>query len=377
MPIASNGVVCLALMDDFVFVGGGDGKVRKLNIAAGKWALTHEAQLDNRVMSISVAADKKEILVGTAGGKLYRMLTGDLSFMLHTDSHTGCINDIVFGNRSDNFMCIDENGALKIWDLSEYKAVFTAVPGKASRGSSCCYAQDDGSLITGWRDGFVRCYDPSTNRVVWEIANAHRGSVTSLYVDANYILSGGEDGAVRVWARTSRKLLIQFNDQKKDIVSLFPDINKPYEIHSCSMDRSISTYDLKQEKRVNGHQTPQGALFGMTQRKDHENELVTSGQGAPIYFWDCDEKNPVAEIQYPYKVMTIQVSPSGRFLAFGTETNEVFVYQISQLNQFQFLAKGLGHSGPVIKLKWSVDEKQIISVSTDSSIAVWNFFGGS
>jgi len=102
----------------------------------------------------------------------------------------------------------------------------------------------------------VRCYDPSTNRVVWEIANAHRGSVTSLYVDANYILSGGEDGAVRVWARTSRKLLIQFNDQKKDIVSLFPDINKPYEIHSCSMDRSISTYDLKQEKRVNGHQTP-------------------------------------------------------------------------------------------------------------------------
>jgi hypothetical protein len=34
-------------------------------------------------------------------------------------------------------------------------------------------------------------------------------------------------------------------DQKKDIVSLFPDINKPFQIHSCSMDRSISTYDLK------------------------------------------------------------------------------------------------------------------------------------
>jgi hypothetical protein len=35
--------------------------------------------------------------------------------------------------------------------------------------------------------------------------------VTALYVDANYILSGGEDGAVRVWARVNRKLLIQFN----------------------------------------------------------------------------------------------------------------------------------------------------------------------
>ena len=43
------------------------------------------------------------------------------------------------------------------------------------------------------------------------MANAHRGSVTSVYVDANYILSGGQDGAVRVWARSNRKLLIQFN----------------------------------------------------------------------------------------------------------------------------------------------------------------------
>ncbi len=98
------------------------------------------------------------------------------------------------------------------------------------------------------------------------------------------------------------------------------------------MDRSISTYDLKQEKRINGHQTRNGALFSMTQRKDNEFELVTSGQGAPIYFWDCDEKEPVAEIMYPYKVLTIQVSPSGKFIAFGTETNEIFTYSLSGLN---------------------------------------------
>ena len=113
----------------------------------------------------------------------------------------------------------------------------------------------------------------------------------------------------------------------------------------------------------------------MTQRKDHENELVTCGQGAPIYFWDCDESAPVAEIAYPYKVLCIQVSPrTGTFLAFGTETNEVFVYQILDLNKFTFIGKGLGHSGPVTKLKWSNDEKQLISVSSDSSISVWNFY---
>ena len=54
------------------------------------------------------------------------MLTADLSFMLHTDAHTGCINDLAFGNRSDQFLAIDENGAVKLWDLSEYKSIFTA-----------------------------------------------------------------------------------------------------------------------------------------------------------------------------------------------------------------------------------------------------------
>ncbi len=101
MPISSNGLMALAMVDDYIFVGGGDGKVKKLNIASGKWTLTHEAQLDSKIVSISVSADKKELIVGSIGGKLYRMLLADLSFMLHTDAHTGSINDLVFGARSD------------------------------------------------------------------------------------------------------------------------------------------------------------------------------------------------------------------------------------------------------------------------------------
>jgi WD40 repeat protein len=112
----------------------------------------------------------------------------------------------------------------------------------------------------------------------------------------------------------------------------------------------------------------------MAQRKDNELELITAGQGSPILFWDIDEKTPVSQIAYPYKVLTIKVSPSGRFLAFGTETNEVFTYGMSGANDFKFLGKGLGHSGPVQKVHWSPDEKQIISVSADSSVTVWNFY---
>ena len=67
---------------------------------------------------------------------------------------------------------------------------------------------DDDSVVAGWKDGFIRAFDRTNGNKIWEIANAHRGSVTAVYADANYILSGGQDGAVRVWARSNRKLLI-------------------------------------------------------------------------------------------------------------------------------------------------------------------------
>ena len=212
MPVSSNGLMSMAFLGEFIFVGSGDGKLKKLNIADGRWNMTHEAQLDSKIMSLAISHDGKELIAGTMGGKLYRVLSDDLSYLLHTDAHTGGINDLYFSpKRSDQFVSIDEQGAVKVWDLSEYKPVFTATTGRQNCGSSCCVALDDDSIVSGWVDGFIRCFDRTYQTLIWEIANAHRGSVTSIYVDANYILSGGQDGAVRIWARSNKKLLIQFN----------------------------------------------------------------------------------------------------------------------------------------------------------------------
>ena len=102
MPISSNGLLSMAILGDFIYVGSGDGKLKKLSIADGRWNMTHEAQLDSKIMSLSHSIDGKELMAGTIGGKLYRVLTEDLSFMLHTDAHTGSINDLHFSpKRSD------------------------------------------------------------------------------------------------------------------------------------------------------------------------------------------------------------------------------------------------------------------------------------
>lgn len=159
MPISSNGILCAAFDQDFLYVGGGDGKLRKVNLAKGQWTLSHEAQLDSKVMSVNLSNDGKELIVGTISGKMFRVLTNDLSFLLRSDAHSASINDISFGNDSNSFVAIDELGNLKLWDLSEYKSPVTLMPAKTSGGVCCYIAKDDQTVLTGWRDGFLRCFD--------------------------------------------------------------------------------------------------------------------------------------------------------------------------------------------------------------------------
>jgi WD40 repeat protein len=122
-------------------------------------------------MSINLSNDEKEMIVGTVSGKMYRVLTADLSFMLHSDAHSACINDVSFGQDSNTFAAIDESGALKVWDLSEYRCNVTLMPAKAVGGVSCHIARDEpNTIVTGWRDGSLRCFDYAKRAQVWEIS---------------------------------------------------------------------------------------------------------------------------------------------------------------------------------------------------------------
>ena len=122
----------------------------------------------------------------------------------------------------------------------------------------------------------------------------------------------------------------------------------------------VTTYDLKQERKVASFMTHNGYLSGMTQRKDLSKELVTAGHGSPITFWSQQfgVAKPSSKIDFPYRVLCIESSPNGKFIAYGTETNELFVYAVNQPGQSpSFVAKGLGHSAPITKLRWTPDSR--------------------
>jgi WD40 repeat protein len=46
-----------------------------------------------------------------------------------------------------------------------------------------------------------------------------------------------------------------------------------------------------------------------------------------------------------------------------------------QTMKLPVVSRSVGHSGRVLSVRWSPDEKQVVTVGSDCCVAVWNFYG--
>lgn len=240
-------------------------------------------------------------------------------------------------------------------------------------------------LIVGWEDSCVRAYDLSSGLLLWELARAHRGSITSLAVGPAYFVTGSSDGGVSVWSSTTREFICQFHEHQRPVTGLQVDLVQPHLIHSCSLDKSVLTYDLKLERRSVRHdESPSRGrglgFLSLSQRRNHELELVTSGADGRVLFWDCDLPEHVESIagsssNSGSSKSQVVISPSGKFLVTVSDLAQVSLYDIQRPGHATRLAVcQAGHSKSIAGVCWSPDERQVISVGQDCCICIWNFY---
>ncbi|GMI03858.1 hypothetical protein TrVE_jg2531 [Triparma verrucosa] len=380
VPVCSSGLVSIEVNAETgdVFCGGGDGTLKKLQGRDMRWELHGETMLDSKIVSLSIMAGNTEMLAATAKGTQYRVLLDDLSATIISTSHTEHITCTSFGSRFDVFATGDKKGNIKVWDLSDY-ATIMEVNEKKTGGVTCLAWINSTAIVAGFEDSFVRCFDATSGKKLWEIPSAHKGKITCVSVHSDsrlaFLVTGGLDGGVRVWALKNRELMIQFVEHQKSVTGITVDVKKPNLIHSVSSDCTFLTFDLIKEKRVVSHMVREGAFLCCSQRLDSEQEVITADGNGRLLFWDCDYATPVQMVQDPArsKCNAVKVSPSGRYVATCGEDHLVKVFDL--VDGGQLASVGHGHSEYVLGLEWSGDEKQIVSVGEDACVCIWNFYG--
>jgi len=375
LPVCNNGVTSLTQAGDVLYAGGGDGRIKALHGHDAHWDVLAENVLESGVVALTASSDGAELVAGCRNGKLFRLLSSDLTATLQAATHTDEVTSVAFGASSDCVCTASKAGEVFLLDLSDYMPIMAAA-GKSS-ARSVVLTMTTGEILAGYDDGQLRAWSMqrgSGARPLWEL-QAHRGGVTVVRETPDFIVTGGNDCAVRFWHRTTRELLATFTNHRKPVADLLVDQAVPHHVHSGSEDKLVVTYDLKLNKPLVQHFTQHSNITGLSQRKDRDKEVVSSSLDGKILFWDVDYADPRGCIEGPpgsmLRLRCVEVSPSGRYIVAGAEDARLYIFDLSSCSCIQECE---GHSGGVTHVRWSPDQKQIVSAGKDGCVIIWNFF---
>ena len=124
---------------------------------------------------------------------------------------------------SDKFITCSEDGTIRLWDSNNYtvKARCTIKAKLGNHYPNHAIFTDE-IIISGWTDGVIRAFRIDNSQQLWEIPNAHKGGVTVVCLSNSYkfIVSGGNEGDVRVWDIKSRELISHLKEHSSRVTKV-------------------------------------------------------------------------------------------------------------------------------------------------------------
>merc|ERR1719164_91216 len=115
------------MFGDTLFVAGGDVRVKAVRGNDTVWEGLAENVLEAGIGALTPSADGAELVAGTRNGKLWRLLSSDLTATLQAVSHTGEATDVAFGASSDVVCTCSDAGEVFLVNLSDYMPVTTTL----------------------------------------------------------------------------------------------------------------------------------------------------------------------------------------------------------------------------------------------------------
>ena len=373
IPVGSS-VMSLCNEKDILYCGCSDGSLKVLKGQDTTWKLMKETRLNGKITSLTLHSNDRVMVAGTDAGKIFKINADNLQSELLEESHIKEVTDVAFSNdRNELFCSCSSDGSVKVWDLENYFSLNNFVINTQSSKPNCILFNGD-KIVTGWSDGFIRCFNIKTNQQEWQIVNTHKGGVTSLDTDGKILVSGGQDGIVRIWSMRNQENFGQFADHTKAVTGVKIDVGQSTLLHTTSLDKFVYTYDLQKNKKKIFHSIADRScpgFSGISQRFDNELEVITCGLDGKIRFWDIDFPDQVMMFDDPNNQLScVSMSSSGKYLA---SCGSDGLIKIWDMNRKRVIGTGSCTAG-VSRCSWSPDERQIITCSVDASISVWNFY---
>jgi WD40 repeat protein len=337
-------------------VGGGKDGTLRLWERSGKSIGAPFPGPQGAVRSVAVSADGQTIVSGGQDGT------------------------VRFWNRASKPLLSSSQNSSKTpqpadrWQQQSGKAVDRTVSGHQGHVLSVSISPDGQTIVSGGEDGKVRLW-ARNGKSIGAPLKGHQGYVRSVAVstDGRTIVSGGKDGAVRLWARDGKQIGAPFQGHRSFVYAVAVS-QSGHTIVSASKDGTVRLWQQSgrpiglpwPRERVDGRSAIAISTDGQT--------IVSGGEDGTVRLWDRHGQSIGTPLSgHRGVVNSVVISTDGQTIVSGGEDGTVRLWD----RHGQPIALLSGHRGVVNSVATSADGQTMISGGQDGTVRLWDRHGQS
>jgi WD40 repeat protein len=224
------------------YTGAGDGFVAEWNLETGSQE-KFSAKLENPVFSILFLPLKKWLLAATSTGSIHCINLIEKKEIRHLALHRGPIYHMVYLPLQNQFVVAGGDGVLSTWSAESMELV-RSIPVGDMKLRKIAVEQDGKRMAVACGDGTVRIFETDfLNETVTIPGHIGGAGCVAWHPDKKILVTGGKDGMIRCWhsGENFRKVL-ELPAHKTAVYTIA--FSQGGEVcASCSLDKTIKTWE--------------------------------------------------------------------------------------------------------------------------------------
>ncbi|KAJ3109064.1 hypothetical protein HDU97_009182 [Phlyctochytrium planicorne] len=324
--------------DNSIFSVGRDGSLFKwkpvpLHGVKGEQPQSQASGDDSEVES---AYQRKKRRVAKQGKKWY----GDASFKWVLDDkqyfnqHHSKVCSADYNVRSNIVVVGFHSGVFGIWEVSDFSNIHTLSISQSKIDALAINNSGEWLAFGCAKFGQLLVWEwQSETYILKQQGHFHQMNCIAYSQDGQYVVSGGDDGKVKLWNTQTGFCFVTFSDHSGSVRAV-EFTKRGQVVLTCSVDGTVRAYDMVRYRNFRTFTSP-----------------------TPVQF-SC-----------------LAVDSSGEIVCAGSlDTFEVFVWSVQTGKLLEILS---GHNGPISCLSFSPVDGRLVSGSWDKTVRTWDIFSRS
>ncbi|MCL6258236.1 WD40 repeat domain-containing protein [Aquiflexum sp. TKW24L] len=291
---------------------------------------------------------------------------------LHTlTGHNDCIYALAEAPDPRYFFTGSGDGMVVLWDLDDPK------DGKLiAKVNHSVYALEvdpqRNQLIIGHNFEGIHVIDLVNQKELWSL-NITNQSIFDIKVSDKNIFVGTADGMIIVIDTEMRvvKRHLKISEKSVRVLALSPT---GHTITAGLSDHSIKVFDLKTLDPIHNLTAHTNSVFALGYNPNLP-VMVSGGRDASLKIWDTrDYSLKQTIIAHLYAINYLAYREDGRYFVTCSMDKSIKVWDAESYKLLKVIDKAryAGHGTSINKVAWSRYNQNIISISDDRKISIWN-----